>query len=483
MRRARPVVISSEAPSIAAESRPTQAKSQALRSALSGTVAGDGAHAQLPLPAGEGERPDVAERRRVSLSQPGAPPSGAARRRGVGVDEAKPQVARHLAGAGWRAGRPWSSVTKTTPRTRAAPLGRRRGSRRRRSPGRPPMPRRASPVGRLGQAKAGASPPAGRSRPRCRIAARGRRDRQAVDARARRRCPAAGSIRRTANTSRVGPRAAWPASADRDVARRGRRRGSRPGPRHARGLEGRHVVAPDPLAPAHRAAPTPRSSQRSVASVHLGSRRALRRSRRRRAAPRARAAAPRAGWRGPAMRPRRRARSRRAGARSFQRVDWTMPSTRKASTNVIVSPTGSRRGAQSARGRPISVRTIGATISMPSESPSHQVEPRAASSLALGDDAAGAAARPSRRRRGRGCVGGARTPGRRRCRAARSASAAGARSAAPASRRPPPAATAPTAMHERHGDDRRAVPAGEPVARPAPAPARRAPTPTSMRPP
>ena len=50
-----------------------------------------------------------------------------------------------------------------------------------------------------------------------------------------------------------------------------------------------------------------------------------------------------------------------------------MPRLRKATTRVIVRPTATRRGAQSPRGRPISVRTIGVTITRPERSPIHQV--------------------------------------------------------------------------------------------------------------
>ena len=57
----------------------------------------------------------------------------------------------------------------------------------------------------------------------------------------------------------------------------------------------------------------------------------------------------------------------------FQRDAWTMPRPRKATTSVIVRPTGRRRGAHSERGRPIRVRTIGVAMSRPARSPSHQV--------------------------------------------------------------------------------------------------------------
>ena len=54
---------------------------------------------------------------------------------------------------------------------------------------------------------------------------------------------------------------------------------------------------------------------------------------------------------------------------SFQRPSWTMPSARKAATRVNVTPTGTRRGLHSERGRPINVSAIGVAISRPARSP------------------------------------------------------------------------------------------------------------------
>ena len=53
-----------------------------------------------------------------------------------------------------------------------------------------------------------------------------------------------------------------------------------------------------------------------------------------------------------------------------------MPSARKASTRVIVRPTASRRGAHSARGRPISVRTIGGDDQQAAEARRSTTSPR-----------------------------------------------------------------------------------------------------------
>ncbi len=65
----------------------------------------------------------------------------------------------------------------------------------------------------------------------------------------------------------------------------------------------------------------------------------------------------------------------------FHCTIWRMPSASISVTSAIVSPTLNRRGTQASRGRPKSVSMMGAAISMPSRSPTHQVARLAGSSL------------------------------------------------------------------------------------------------------